>query len=80
MPYKANEPRRHGIPKAQYRIENRAEYDAALRRRGNLTVWVTPEAIAAWVPVATGRRERPNPDYSRRWAAYQEGGGCSASP
>jgi hypothetical protein len=34
MPYKANEPRRHRIPKARYRIENWAEYDAALRRRG----------------------------------------------
>jgi hypothetical protein len=59
MPYKANEPRRHKIPKARYKIENWAEYDAALRRRGNLTVWVTPEAIAAWVPAATGRRGRP---------------------
>ena len=47
MPYKANEPRRHKIPKARYKIENWAEYDAALRRRGSLTVWVTPEAIAA---------------------------------
>jgi hypothetical protein len=56
MPYKANEPRRHKIPKARYRIENWAEYDAALRRRGSLTVWVTPEAIAAWVPATTGRR------------------------
>src|SRR4051812_12919148 len=52
MPYKANEPRRHKIPKARYRIENWAEYDAALRRRGNLT----PEAIAAWAPAPTGRR------------------------
>ena len=34
MPYKANEPRRHKIPKARYKIEN--EYDAALRRRGSL--------------------------------------------
>ena len=59
MPYKANEPRRHRIPKARYRIENWAEYDAALRRRGSLTVWVTPEAIAAWMPAATGRRGRP---------------------
>jgi hypothetical protein len=42
MPYKANEPRRHKISKARYRIENWAEYDAALRRRGSLTVWVTP--------------------------------------
>jgi hypothetical protein len=59
MPYKANEPRRHKIPKARYKVENWAEYDAALRRRGSLTVWVTPEAITAWVPTATGRRGRP---------------------
>ena len=32
MPYKANEPRRRKIPKARYKIENWAEYDAALRR------------------------------------------------
>ena len=63
MPYKANEPRRHKIPKARYKIANWAEYDAALRRRGSLTVWVTPEAIAAWAPTATGRRGRPR-DYS----------------
>src|SRR3954451_5600350 len=63
MPYKANEPRRHKIPKARYKIENWAEYDAALRRRGSLTVWVTPEAIAAWAPAVTGRRGRPR-DYS----------------
>jgi Transposase DDE domain len=63
MPYKANEPRRHKIPRARYKIENWAEYDAALRRRGSLTVWVTPEAIAAWAPAATGRRGRPR-DYS----------------
>ena len=59
MPYKANEPRRHKIPKARHKIENWAVYDAALRRRGSLTVWVTPEAIAAWVPAATGRQDRP---------------------
>jgi transposase len=63
MPYKANEPRRHKIPKARYKIANWAEYDAALRRRGSLTVWVTPEAIAAWTPAPTGRRGRPR-DYS----------------
>ena len=58
MPYKANEPRQK-IPKARYKIDNWAEYDAALRRRGSLTVWVTPEAIAAWAPAATSRRGRP---------------------
>jgi hypothetical protein len=29
-------------------VTNWAEYDAALRARGSLTVWFTPEAIAAW--------------------------------
>ena len=58
MPYKANEPRRHKIPKARYRVENWAAYDAALRRRGDLTIWVTPEAIAAWAPPASGCRRR----------------------
>ena len=32
------------------------EYDAALVRRGSLTVWVTEEAIAAWHAPATGKR------------------------
>src|SRR5215211_7318739 len=58
MPYKANEPRRHRIPRARYRVTNWAEYDRALQRRGGLTVWVTPEALAAWHPPRTGRRGR----------------------
>jgi hypothetical protein len=48
MPFKANAPRRHHIPKQRYRVTNWAEYDAALRQRGSLTVWFTEEAIAAW--------------------------------
>ncbi len=60
MPYKANGPRRHKVPKARYRVENWAACDAALRRRGDLTIRVTPEAIAAWTPPATGRRGRPS--------------------
>ncbi|HYH36971.1 MAG TPA: IS5 family transposase [Azospirillum sp.] len=60
MPDKANESRRHKIPRARYRVENWAAYDAALRRRGDLTIWVTPEAIAAWTPPASGRRGRPS--------------------
>jgi hypothetical protein len=59
MPYKVNEPRRHRILKARYKIENWAEYDAALHRRGSLTLLVTPEAIAAWAPAASRRRDRP---------------------
>src|ERR687893_37320 len=59
MPYKANEPRRRKIPRARYRVTNWPAYDGALQRRGSLTVWVTPEALAAWHPPRTGRRRSP---------------------
>src|SRR3712207_1959039 len=58
MPYKANAARRHRIPRARYKVTNWPEYDRALQRRGSLTVWVTPEALAAWHPPKTGRRGR----------------------
>src|SRR5436305_4675567 len=48
VPFKANADRRHHIPKQQDRVTNWAEYDAALRQRGSLTVWFPDEAIAAW--------------------------------
>ena len=63
MPYKANEPRRHKIPRARYRIQNWPEYDRTLQQRGSLAVWVTPEALAAWQPPHTGQCGRPR-DYS----------------
>jgi len=63
MPYKANEPRRHKIPRARYQVTNWPDYDRALQQRGSLTVWVTPEALAAWHPPHTGGRGRPR-DYS----------------
>jgi hypothetical protein len=47
MPYQANAARRHPFPKARYRVNNGREYDQALQERGRLTLWVTPEAIAA---------------------------------
>src|SRR4051794_12495651 len=49
VPFKAKAACRRHIPKQQHRVTNWAEYDAALRARGSLTVWFTPEAIAAWV-------------------------------
>ena len=56
MPYKFHEDRRHKIPKARYRVMNWPEYDAALVRRGDLTVWFTEEAVAAWHAPPTGER------------------------
>src|SRR5437763_8613688 len=43
-----NAGRRHHIPKQRHRVTNWAEYDAALRQRGSLTIWFTDAAIAAW--------------------------------
>ena len=48
MPFKMNADRRRHIPRQRYRVTNWAEYDAALRQRGSLTVWLTDAAIAAW--------------------------------
>src|SRR4051794_30343641 len=56
MPYKANAERRHKIPKTRYRVTNWPEYDAALVRRGSLTLWVTEEALAAWHAPMTDKR------------------------
>ena len=56
MPYKFNESRRHNFPKAGYRVTNWPEYDAALVRRGGLTVWFSEDAVAAWHAPASGRR------------------------
>jgi hypothetical protein len=48
VPFKHNADRRHHIPRQRHRVTNWAEYDAALRQRGSLTVWFTDAAIAAW--------------------------------
>lgn len=48
MPHKHNAKKRHHIPKAKYRVTNWPEYEAGLKRRGNLTLWLTTEAIAQW--------------------------------
>jgi hypothetical protein len=48
VPFKTNAARRHRIPKQRHRVTNWAEYDAAVRQRGSLTVWFSDEAIAAW--------------------------------
>ena len=44
----------HPRYKTRYRVTNWAEYDRALRDRGDITLWLTPAAIAAWTPLATG--------------------------
>jgi hypothetical protein len=57
MPYQTNDTRRK-FSQARYRVKNWSKYDQALQQRGSLTVWVTPEAIAAWHPPPSGQRGR----------------------
>ena len=46
----------HPTYKAKYRVQNWASYDRALVRRGDITIWLSPAAIAAWEPDPTGTR------------------------
>ena len=46
----------HPRYKTKYRVANWATYNQALVRRGDVTVWVSSEAIAAWTPGRSGRR------------------------
>jgi hypothetical protein len=63
MPYKHNQSRRHKIEKARYKVTNWPEYNKALRQCGDITIWFTEEALAAWHPAKTGARGRPQ-EYS----------------
>jgi len=46
----------HPKYKTKYRVSNWAEYDRALVERGNITLWISDDAIASWKPAPTGRR------------------------
>lgn len=63
MPFKHHENRRHKFAKPKYKVTNWPEYNQALRRRGDITIWFTDEAITGWRPAKTGARGRPQ-EYS----------------
>ena len=56
MPFKHNAARRHRIPRARYRVTNWPAYEAGLRRRGDLTLWLDEAALAGW---AAPKRSTP---------------------
>jgi hypothetical protein len=39
---------RHPKYKTAYHVKNWAEYDKALRDRGDITLWISQDAIDAW--------------------------------
>ncbi len=48
MPFKHRAARRHRIPKARYWVQNWPAYEAGLKRRGDLTLWLDEDAVAGW--------------------------------
>ena len=48
MPYKFNADRRDKIPKQKHRVTNWSTYNEGLRQRGDLTVWVSEDALDLW--------------------------------
>jgi hypothetical protein len=51
VPFKLNQDRRHHIPRQKRKVTNWREYDAGLRQRGSLTVWLL---IGSGVMAGTG--------------------------
>ena len=46
----------HRKYKTKYRIRNWREYERGLSSRGDVTIWLSEEAIAAWTPPKNGLR------------------------
>jgi hypothetical protein len=42
--------------KTKYHVRNWPEYDRALAKRGDITVWFDEDVIETWTPLRTGRR------------------------
>ena len=42
--------------KTKCRVANWPSYDRALGKRGDVTIWMSPQAVASWQPMPTGRR------------------------
>jgi hypothetical protein len=49
----------HPKYKTKYRVTNWSEYDRGLVERGDITLWISPEAIQAWTAKPSGRRGAP---------------------
>jgi len=47
---------RHPRYKTAYRVKNWAEYQKSLRDRGDITIWLSQDAIDAWQPEKSGKR------------------------
>ena len=58
MPHKHNADRRHHIPKMSFKVQNWPAYEAGLRRRGSLTLWIEDTALECWQTCGPGGQPR----------------------
>src|ERR1700723_4779407 len=62
MPHKHNAAGRHHIPKMSFKVQNWPAYEAGLRRRGSLTLWIEDAALEGWQTIGPSGQ-------ARYWAA-----------
>src|ERR1700685_506837 len=61
MPHKHNADRRHHIPKMPFKVRNWPAYEAGLRRRGSITLWIEDAALECWQTIGPrGQARYPN--------------------
>ncbi len=62
-PFLGMNSRVHPKYKTKYRVHNGSEYDTSLVQRGEITLWISEDAIEDWKPavaaVAAGRGSSP---------------------
>ncbi len=58
MPHKNNADHRHHIPKMAFKVQNWPVYEAGLRRRGSLTLWIEDAALGDWQTTGPGGQAR----------------------
>jgi len=58
LPHKHNADRRHHIPKMSFKVQNWPEYEAGLRRRGSMTLWIEDAALECWQTCGPGGQAR----------------------
>src|ERR1700682_621253 len=58
MPHKHNTDRRHHIPKMSFKVQNWPAYEAGLRRRGSLTLWIGDKTLEHWQTCGQGGQAR----------------------
>src|ERR1700676_3866181 len=58
MPHKHNADRRHHIPRMAFKVRNWPDYEAGLRRRGSLTLWIEDAALDHWQTWGPGGQAR----------------------